>query len=384
FDLHAGGLPQQLLWPNNIDFAPFDMAPAPGGAVWILDRVNRRYWALGRQFQVIDVNQDPITVAGQETDAFQPSGGGQPRPRGAPVFPGGIALQLSSPLDAHDPIAIEALPDGTVLILDRNPVPSFSEIQRYEFGKLRGKVSTEIMRSLVEKESRDGFALIGHDFAFLPEHESTDGAVFDRLYVVAEDGNQAFAFKLTQLDGALRLEPLDDYLPMRLFGGKGLVAGGKVPYYDSSDRWIPLVRQRRPRYALEATLHTPLPDAGETSSPPGSKPSILLDGRDPDCVWHRLMLDACIPPGTHVTVWSRAGNDKHALAHADWQAEPALHARGDGPEQPYVPETAGYRTWELLFQEAQGQYLQLKLQVTGTGRSTPRLRSLRAYYPRFS
>ena len=31
FDLFHGGPPRQYVWPSNIDFAPFDMAPAPGG-----------------------------------------------------------------------------------------------------------------------------------------------------------------------------------------------------------------------------------------------------------------------------------------------------------------------------------------------------------------
>jgi len=69
----------------------------------------------------------------------------------------------------------------------------------------------------------------------------------------------------------LRLDAVTAYLPMRLFGGKGLVAGGGKAYYDFTNAWVPLVDQRRPSYPLEATLETR-----------------IFDGGQPQCVWHRL------------------------------------------------------------------------------------------------
>src|SRR4029450_12931333 len=100
-----------------------------------------------------------------------------------------------------------------------------------------------------------------------------------------------------------------------LFGGKGLVTAGTLPYYDFGDGWIPLIRQRRPRFVGEGTLLTSL-------LPP-------FDGNDPECVWHRVLLDACLPPDTTVEVWSRAANDAGALAIAPWQREPGFYRRGD-------------------------------------------------------
>ena len=50
FDLHAGGGPVFTLWPEELQFEPFDMATAPRGGVWILDRGTplepARYWRL--------------------------------------------------------------------------------------------------------------------------------------------------------------------------------------------------------------------------------------------------------------------------------------------------------------------------------------------------
>jgi phage tail-like protein len=376
FDLHAGGPPQQLLWPETVAFAPFDMAPRPGGGVWILDRDHLCYWALDRYFRVIPQDQAELTLDPEALDDFQPLDLGMVRRTPPRIFPSGITLGAASPLAGYDPIAIEALPDGTVLILDRHPGVAFSEIYRYRFSQPLGQpVSTQAVLEVVEEEIRSDFRLLGHDFAFVPEHTGASGKLLDRLYVAGAEGNQTFAFHLILHDGQLALEALTQFFPMRLFGGKGLVAAGQEVYYDFDDRWIPLVAQRRSRYVAEATLETPLRD-----------PRHAFDGREPGCVWHRLMLDACVPPDTEVQIWSRAADDEGSLAFTAWRAEPRLYRRSDGSELPYMQnlDATGYDTWELLLQVARGRYLQLRLRLLGNGRSTPHLRALRIYYPRFS
>jgi phage tail-like protein len=381
FDLHAGGAPRQLLWPSGVDFTPFDMAPRPGGGVWILDRDHRSYWGLDRHFHVINPFQEGPLPGEPQHEVFQPVDQSSERVTPRLMFPSSLPLYTASPLPANDPVAIEALPDGTVLILDNGQfAPHFSAISRYRFAQQLGQsVSTNAVLTIIEEEQRAGFHLVGHDFAFVPEHIEAGEKIPDRLYVVAADGNQAFAFNLG-LDGEqLTIQPLAAFFPMRLFGGKALVAAEARAYYDYNERWIPLVEQRRPRYVEQAILTTP-----------------YFDGAEPDCVWHRLMLDACIPPETQVEVWSRAANTVDEIADAPWRAEPSLYLRGNGSELPYLqspmPVTATATTastmrdgtWELLFQRARGRYLQLQLRITGNERTTPRLRALRVYYPRFS
>lgn len=113
------------------------------------------------------------------------------------------------------------------------------------------------------------------------------------------------------------------------------------------------------------------------------------DGREPQCVWHRLLIDGCVPQETEVVVEARSADDPLVLQFLPWQAQPAPYRRGNGAELPYyVPpidqtsDRAG--TWELLFQNTVGRYLQLSITLRGTGRTTPKLQALRAYYPRFS
>ncbi|HEY0069628.1 MAG TPA: phage tail protein [Chloroflexia bacterium] len=384
FDLHAGGAPQQMVFPPEVPFAPFDIAPAPGGGVWVLDCKHLCYWALDRYFNVIANEQESVVLQAEGLETFQPTDGGELR-RGQRRFPLGMTFEDASPLDLDFPVAIEALPDGTVLILESPSADApcfesppaeaarFSAIYRFRYGERQGEpVSTETMLERVEPERRPDFRLLGHDFAFVPDrNEKNDPAILGTLFVVGEDGNQVFTFTLIERANGLELEALPDYYPMRLFGGKGLLASGQEVFYDFADRWLMLVEQRRPRYVTEGVLLTPL----DEDSP-------RLDGREPGCVWHRLLIDGCIPPEADVTIWSRAADEIADLPHAAWQLEPRLYKRGDGSELPYV-ETE-YETWELLLQRARGRYLQLRLRLRGDGRHSPNLRALRVYFPRFS
>ena len=65
--------------------------------------------------------------------------------------------------------------------------------------------------------------------------------------------------------------------------------------------------------------------------------------------------------------------------------EPRPYRRGDGSERPFsTAAQPPYGTYELLFQAARGQYLRVRIELIGNRRESPRLRAMRAYYPRFS
>ena len=317
-----------------------------------------------------------IAAAPETVDVFQPKTGGKPR-RLSRAFPANNGAAVALP--DLDPVAIEALPDDTVLLLDNQGVSyepdsegqlpvGFSRLVRYRFGQRLGEpVSIDVVTALLDPDQP--VRLVGHDFVFVAEHPLADDPCRlapDRLVIATDGGNQSLAFALSVQDEQLVMTPQREYLPMRLCGGRGLGVSGDRAFYDFGDddgaRWLPLVGQSRPRYAEQAILVTP-----------------VFDGREPDCVWHRLMLDARIPPEASVTVCSRTGHDRRSVENASWHAEPTLLLRPDGSEQPYArgPKTAplaGEGTWELLFQQARGQFLQLRLVLRGDGRTTPRLR----------
>jgi phage tail-like protein len=384
FDLFSGGPPSRLQWPSAIPFEPFDIATRPGGGVWILDRTHGRYWGLDRHFNVLRDESQEQTLSEAAQDTFQAPETTQPRGTSQQTFPTGIDYDNASPIDVTDAFAIEALPDGSVLILDSESSSGSSRILRYCFARRLGEpVSLAAVGALIEEGENRDFNLTVHDFTYVPANAKSGEP--DQLVVASSEGNQAFSLHMRIDNEQLILEPLPKYFPMRRFGGKGLLLAGTTVFYDFDEGWVPLTMQKRPRYATQAVIESRVAQADT----PGD-----FDSGEPDCVWHRLMLDANIPPDTRVEFWSRAANDRATLLASEWYREPALYRRGDGSELPWAPthprrcnidsQNLAYGTWELLFQRARGRFLQLRLVLTGNERVTPKLRGLRVWYPRFS
>ena len=368
FDLAAGGPPDILHWPAGVPFVPFDIAAAPDGGARVLDRMSRRIWILDAQLRVVAQGQSQALLEAGRRDDFQPLGGGPDRLHAALTFPLGIALALAVPVPALDPIAIEVTSQGDVLVLDRAGGDGGGRILRFRLDvELGAPAALHIGSSLADGGGASGSpAIVPHDFAYLPA--AVDAPA--RVYVATAEGNQAFAFDLGDSPGGdLTLTPILEYLPMRLFQGKALAVLDGAVYHDHPGGFIQIVEQQRPRFVQSAIL---------TTDP--------LDGRVPGCVWHRLLIDGRIPGGAGLLVQTRAADDAGDLDDLPWMSEPPLYKRTAGPELPYLPRAAigDLDTFELLFQRARGRHLQIRIIFEGNGRVTPRIRALRAWYPRFS
>jgi phage tail-like protein len=384
FDLYSGGPPMQYRWPAGTPFAPFAIAAASDGGAWILDRQNRRFWALDPYFRVLGP-QDAGTAAPRRDD-FEPVGSsGADR---APCEPEDeVASSQATPLAALAPIGLAPLPDGSVLILDSQPGMGHSQVYRY---KLKTSLGGPVPLNQIDVGATAPYALLGQDIAFVPAAAQSGSDVRGTLYIADARGAQTFSFDYDSGDPAWALEPNTQFLPMLRFGGLALVTSAAGVSYDSANAagaqgWTPLAAQPRAHYASKAVWRLPMRDADPDSPSSGC----AFDGKEPGCVWHRLMIDGTIPAGAQVQVQSRAADTKAALSSTAWNTEPQPYLRFTGSELPYyrpalrgAPGRTG--TWELLFQAAVGRYLQLQLTLTGNGRSTPRLQAVRAYYPRFS
>jgi hypothetical protein len=397
FDLHAGGPPLELRFPEDVAFTPFDLAAAPGGGVWILDRERHAYWGLDRYFRMVTTAGQLQPIEPTDTSSFRPVGGSEVV-RPSRSFPRGFGVE------AADPISIEGLPDGSVLILDRGATATVSSLVRYRLGDRIGAavpLAADVRVDIGEDEPLERLEVVAHDIAYV--HDAGDDSAVGRLYAADDDGSQVIAFDLAYGPDGPTLAVRVDYLPMHAFGGRAiatspsargpdqgvwydLMPGGRDD--DTHARWAPLQALDRPRHARLATLRL-RPPGSETSG------SGAFDSRIHGCVWHRLFIDGCLPPGVSVTVRSRAADNPEELASTAFVDDPMPYLRPAGAELPFyepfkgdvqreVPARPGLGTWETLFQAARGRYLEVELRLSGDGRATPWLRAVRVYYPRFS
>ena len=376
FDLLAGGPPLTLAWPEGSAFAPFDLAARPGGGLVVLDRDHGRVWLLDRRLGMHAV----VPVPGHDQADFE-----GPAAPAAPAAPPPAQPWFDLLVDAaggSDPVAVDVLADDTALVLDGAGSDGFALVTLYTCGQPMGRASTVVARDVIAPEDAAGFVLRGFDAAL----QATAAGALPRLVVVSHEGNQAIAFDLVHDTAAspptLVLDPVEGFLPLRRYAGQRLVRAGTPTVagdtglrYQSGTAWLPLMEQRRPRYQPQAALLTP-----------------LLDGLDPALVWHRLMLDGCIPAGCSVHIAARSADDATLLPQLPFTPQPQPLLRPDGSELPWLLDGPGANTdstrgtgcWELLLQQVHGRWLQLRIELVGNELATPRLAALRVWRPRFS
>ncbi len=367
----------------------FDLEVLNDGGLLVLDRPDKKVWRFDRYLR-------PVTSSRQERGAlkvFQPKRG-LPRYQSEAVTPEPITLHS----DTSNPVAIAPLPNGYFWILD-NPSteteasePTETEASRPKEAEASRLWLYDSTDNVIPLHTEDPFLklatanlvdsgaddlnisfLRGYDFTYLPQ--SSEQGI---LWIADVNSRQAYAIDVQGAIGAIPfiLRIQRKYYPLRKFENISLITTieeGEVYYHQTGDRWVPIKALPRKRYETEATLILP-----------------HLDGREPNCLWHRLCLDACIPPETEIRIEVRAAEQPEDLIWATWQLQPPLYQRHSS-EIPYSSlwsddelTDSHTGTWELLLQKVQGRHLQTRLTLIGNGRSTPFIRALRAHYPRFS
>jgi phage tail-like protein len=345
FDLVGGGAPECFSLPEGV--SADDLAAARFGGAWLLDRTAKQLLLLDREMRLTS-----RPIVGSMPD-FSPDG------------EEAVACRRAQPLalttaGAPDATAIATLPDGSLLLLD---APATGPAGIF----------------ILEPDATLLSLLLRLDFVtFCFAVEGRD----DHAQIVLGDpgGNRARRVRLEHNGKHWLAAAVADTLPLRRFGGRALVPIGGAVYYDSGSDpiWVRVMELPHRAFATEAVLVTP-----------------IFDSSEPQCLWDRVRLDACIPGGALVVLEARAADDGNFLedsAHVGWTLQPAFYLSPAPSELPgklthSAPDRdrkAGKGCWEVLLQGIEGRFCQLRLKLTGDGRLGPHIRALRLWYPRFS
>jgi phage tail-like protein len=237
-------------------------------------------------------------------------------------------------------------------------------------------------------------------------------------YAIAWIGNQQFGVLATNLNEAL-IYNLSD-------AGETLVPAGET-YILSANNVGPFVHgfNLPPNYAnvpgatplmlplLPLSLNSLAPFGATNPAGPA-----IIDSGIAQCVWHRMFLEAIMPPKCGALVWLTASDNRadlvnpatpwypHILGAANlasiptdmlpgaptavWQSIPTEVAFAPTLlKQSPIEDTQGL--FMVLIQRANtvvrnltGRYLGVRIQLNGDGRNTPEIAGLRVYGPRFS
>jgi phage tail-like protein len=195
-------------------------------------------------------------------------------------------------------------------------------------------------------------------------------------------------------------QPMGEIYPLRDHDGGPFLHGTKLPpQYPSASGPLPLYPLSLPSYAAN----------GEASN------ALILDSGSTTTAWHRLYLEAAIPPHCGIGVRLAAANSRDAeIADKDWclsmfgQFSPAesdvtggvpvgawVPSASEVPLSPALlpcpPEKDRVGLFTVLIQRPgrvvrslRGRYLMVRMELQGRGHSTPEVAALRAYASRFS
>ena len=228
-----------------------------------------------------------------------------------------------------------------------------------------------------------------------------------RLAVLVTNLKEAFIYD-TSIPGSVAASASDSYVLSGVNVGPFVHGFTQPPYYASVEAGpsatFPLLPLSLNSFAA----------AGQTDP---SSPAIF-DSGSPQTIWHRLFLEAIVPPRCGVLVWLAATDTASDLMSMSTRWYP--HVAGDAdvssipddvlsdvpratwqsvtPEVAFAPallEASPVANRQGLFmvllqragkavRNLEGRYLGVRIALNGDGRNTPELAALRAYASRFS
>jgi phage tail-like protein len=349
-------------------FIAWRFAPAPEGGGWALDRANLQLARLnGRLWP------DPLAFSEPPPTAFLPVEENPTPPR--------LTLVPGNWLEADDkPVALACSPEGRLAVLIWTSLGARVRLVD-ESGDL-GPTAT-----LKQVERPYSLAWISND----------------RFAVLAASVPEAIVYAWREGE----LSPTGEIYPLRDHDGGPFLHSVTLPVeYPARQPTATLPNHIAPRPLVAVALPSLAKNAtGELAAP--------FDSGEPGTAWHRLYVEANLPPGTSFTVYAAATESTADTAlpeAADWHAHHFGNAAAAHRHEPraawvsHVSEIPGHRgffdeppvrnrrgLFTVLLQRAncpvrtfRGRYLFLRIELRGNLRATPCIHAVRAYGPRFS
>jgi phage tail-like protein len=292
-------------------------------------------------------------------------------------------------------VSIASSPEGRLALLSWIHDPASAGVPQNEaHARIRLLKGTLLSAPIPLKGARRpySFAWLSNDRLAVLMSTSTPNTSMVVTYTLGREGFSA--------------APRADYYPLTSHdGGPFLHPRQQPPHYPvQNDAPAPLYPVSLPSFTREGKVRN--------ATGPGIP---LIDAGSPRAVWHRLYLEAAIPPGCGIRIFLATTNTPQRPAEnapGTWYE----HRFGDAPaassakhvprgvwlptssELPFhpgliqgEPEADRRGLFTALIQRAgrrvrslQGRYLWVRAQLIGDGRSTPELAALRVHGPRFS
>ena len=360
-------------------FSAWRTAPDPAGGAWLLDRAHRR---IGR------LRGYPLP-----RQANRPYGPGVFRPTEENPAPPHLVVFETPVCPAEElPAAIACSPGGRVAVLT--------------WTDPGGQALLRVLEPEAAAFSRP-WVLCGAPRAFSLAWVAEDAVAV----LLPADLAEAPVYRVPAAGAGGELLPLGDLYPLRDHSGGPFLHGVDLPpHYPTAAS----------PGASQPLHHVSLP-ATATRGRAASHPDRLLDSGRADTVWHRLYIEADIPPGCGIRVCLAATDDADkslTIPPGDWHEHRfgALFERGaqiaapgeariprgawtpEASELPFAepllccpPERGRAGLFSVLIQRPdrpvkalRGRFLRVEVELIGDGRATPELAAVRAYASRFS
>jgi phage tail-like protein len=379
-----GRWPQQTVAPAG--FEAWRLTPDPAGGAWVLDRTNRQLARLqGQLFP-------PPPPGDFPPDMFRP----QPenlRPLRLELVPAGWLAA------GEDPVALAVSPRLGPMALVWQP-DGHCQVRRVD--PLSGKVLAAA--TLFE---------VGRPFSLAWLEDERFAVLAARDAGAAPAVNEALVYQFASGE----IHEVGEVFPLRDPADGPFLHGVSLPveYPVRGGGTRPLVSVSLPAFAPAGAAVLGQRDSDVTGDPGDTAVRTRFDSGADGTAWHRVYVEAVIPPGTGFVLEAAASDveDEPAkIGRSGWfphyfgglfnaeeqRRKPRaawLRAASEIPghagflDEPARPGEAGLFT--VLLQRSgrrvrtlRGRYLHLRVRLFGTGRASPCLHTLRAYAPRFS